>query len=454
MVDMMKNMDSQVIDSLCSEFQDNNLIQPKMFSKYGVKRGLRNADGTGVLAGITCVSNVHGYMVNEGEVEPIEGRLTYRGHNLYDLLDGFDSEDRFGFAETSYLLLSGSLPDQEELQAFTDLLADACTLPDGFTEDVIMRAPSRDIMNKLAVSTLALYSYDPNPDNTSLENIVRQAVNLIAKFPVIISHAYQAKRRYFDNASMFLHMPDRNYTTAENILSLIRPDGIFTREEAMLLDRCLIIHAEHGGGNNSAFTTRVVSSSATDTYSAISAAIGSPKGPRHGGANLRVCRQFDEMKENIANWEDEEEVLAYLCKILRQEAGDGSGLIYGMGHAVYTLSDPRAVALKNTARPLALQKGFEREFNLIELTERLAPEAFYRVRGEHKIMCANVDMYSGLVYQMLGIPSEMFTPLFAAARIVGWLAHRIEETVTGGKIIRPAYKPIISRAKYIPISER
>ena len=454
MVDMMKNMDSQVIDSLCSEFQDNNLIQPKMFSKYGVKRGLRNADGTGVLAGITCVSNVHGYMVNEGEVEPIEGRLTYRGHNLYDLLDGFDSEDRFGFAETSYLLLSGSLPDQEELQAFTDLLADACTLPDGFTEDVIMRAPSRDIMNKLAVSTLALYSYDPNPDNTSLENIVRQAVNLIAKFPVIISHAYQAKRRYFDNASMFLHMPDRNYTTAENILSLIRPDGIFTREEAMLLDRCLIIHAEHGGGNNSAFTTRVVSSSATDTYSAISAAIGSLKGPRHGGANLRVCRQFDEMKENIANWEDEEEVLAYLCKILRQEAGDGSGLIYGMGHAVYTLSDPRAVALKNTARPLALQKGFEREFNLIELTERLAPEAFYRVRGEHKVMCANVDMYSGLVYQMLGIPSEMFTPLFAAARIVGWLAHRIEETVTGGKIIRPAYKPIISRAKYIPISER
>ena len=327
MVDMMKNMDSQVIDSLCGEFQDNNLIQPKMFSKYGVKRGLRNADGTGVLAGITCVSNVHGYMVNEGEVEPIEGRLTYRGHNLYDLLDGFDSEDRFGFAETSYLLLSGSLPNQEELDAFTDLLADACALPDGFTEDVIMRAPSRDIMNKLAVSTLALYSYDPNPDDTSLENIVRQSVNLIAKFPVIISHAYQAKRRYFDNASMFLHMPDRNYTTAENILSLIRPDGMFTREEAMLLDRCLIIHAEHGGGNNSAFTTRVVSSSATDTYSAIAAAIGSLKGPRHGGANLRVCKQFDEMKENISNWEDEDEVLDYLCKILRKEAGDGSGLI-------------------------------------------------------------------------------------------------------------------------------
>lgn len=454
MVDLTNNMNAQVIDNLCEEFQNNNLIKPKMFNKYGVKRGLRNADGTGVLAGITCISNVHGYMVNEGEVEPIEGRLTYRGHNLYDLLDGFDAEDRFGFAETSYLLLSGNLPNQKELEQFNELMANATALPDGFTEDVIMRAPSRDIMNKLAVSILALYSYDPNPDDTSLENTFRQAVSLIAKVPVIISHAYQAKRRYFDNASMFLHMPDRNYTTAENILSLIRPDGMFTREEAMLLDRCLIIHAEHGGGNNSAFTTRVVSSSATDTYSAIAAAIGSLKGPRHGGANLRVCRQFDEMKKNISNWEDEDEVLEYLCKIMRKEAGDGSGLIYGMGHAVYTLSDPRTVALKNTARPLAAQKGFEREFNLIELTERLAPEAFYRVRGERNIMCANVDMYSGLVYQMLGIPEEMFTPLFATARIVGWLAHRIEENMTGGKIIRPAYKPIITHNNYVPMSER
>ncbi len=454
MIDITKDINAQVIGNLCNSFEKNNLIQPKMFSKYGVKRGLRNADGTGVLAGITCVSNVHGYMVNEGEVEPIEGRLTYRGHNLYDLLDGFDTEDRFGYPETAYLLLSGSLPNQRQLDQFTELLANECTLPDGFTEDVIMRAPSRDIMNKLAVSTLALYSYDPNADDTSLENIVRQSVSLIAKFPVIISHAYQAKRRYYDNASMFLHMPDRHYTTAENILSLIRPDGLFTREEAMLLDRCLIIHAEHGGGNNSAFTARVVSSSATDTYSAIAAAIGSLKGPRHGGANLRVCKQFEEMKQNISNWEDEDEVLDYLCKILRNEAGDGSGLIYGMGHAVYTLSDPRAVALKNTARPLAAQKGFEREFNLIELTERLAPEAYYRVRGEHKIMCANVDMYSGLVYQMLGIPEEMYTPLFATARIVGWLAHRIEEVVTGGKIIRPAYKPIISRSTYSPIADR
>ena len=454
MVDPMKNMNSELIGSLCDSFEKNNLIQPKMFNKYAIKRGLRNADGTGVLAGISCVSNVHGYMVNEGEVEPIEGRLTYRGHNLYDLLSGFDDEDRFGFSETAYLLLSGSLPTQSELDLFTQSLAEAAVLPDSFTEDVIMRAPSRDLMNKLAMATLALYAYDDNPDEISLQNLMRQGIGLIAKYPIIISQSYQAKRRYYDNASMFLHFPDPHYSTAENILSLIRPDGMFTREEALLLDRCLIIHAEHGGGNNSAFAARVVSSSATDTYSAIAAAIGSLKGPRHGGANLRVCEQFEEMKANISNWEDEGAVLDYLCKILRKEAGDGSGLIYGMGHAVYTLSDPRAVALKNTARPLAAQKGFEREFNLIELTERLAPQAFYLVRGEQKIMCANVDMYSGLVYQMLGIPQEMFTPLFACARIVGWMAHRIEETITGGKIIRPAYKPIIQRNGYIPMAER
>ncbi len=454
MVDLMKGMSSELIGSLCGSFDANNLIKPKMFSKYSVKRGLRNADGTGVLAGITCVSNVHGYMVNEGEKEPIEGRLTYRGHNLYDLLDGFDSEDRFGFSETAYLLLSGSLPTQKQLDMFDLTLSEASVLPDGFTEDVIMRAPSRDLMNKLAMATLALYAYDDNPDDISLENLIRQGIGLLAKFPIIISQSYQAKRRYYDNASMFLHVPDPHYSIAENILSLIRPDGLFTREEAMLLDRCLIIHAEHGGGNNSAFTARVVSSSATDTYSAIAAAVGSLKGPRHGGANLRVCKQFEEIKANVADWEDEDAVLDYLCRIMRKEAGDGSGLIYGMGHAVYTLSDPRAVALKNTARPLAMQKGFEREFNLIELTERLAPEAFYRVRGERKIMCANVDMYSGLVYQMLGIPQEMFTPLFAAARIVGWMAHRVEETTTGGKIIRPAYKPIIQRNRYIPIAER
>lgn len=454
MVDLMKSIDSGLINTVCANFEDNNLIEPKMFSRFAVKRGLRNADGTGVLAGITCISNVHGYMVNEGEIEPIEGRLTYRGYNLYDLLDNYDADDRFGFAEVSFLLLTGSLPTSEQLAAFSDALGVAATLPDGFTEDVIMRAPSRDLMNKLAAATLSLYSYDPNPDDTSLANLYRQGIELIAKFPVIISQAYQAKRRYYDNSSMFLHQPDPHYSAAENILSLIRPDGMFTREEAMLLDRCLIIHAEHGGGNNSAFSCRVVSSSATDTYSAIAAAVGSLKGPRHGGANLAVCKQFDEMMMNIENWEDEDEVLEYLIKILNREAGDGSGLIYGMGHAVYTLSDPRAVSLKNTARPLAKQKGFEKEFALIELTERLAPEAYFRAKGEHKIMCANVDLYSGLVYRMLGIPQEMFTPLFATARIVGWMAHRIEESCTGGKIIRPAYKPILQHHTYQPIAER
>lgn len=447
-------MNRELIDSLCSNFDENNLIQPKMFNKYGVKRGLRNADGTGVLAGITCVSNVHGYMVNEGEKEPSEGVLTYRGYNLYDLLNGFDDEDCFGYPETVFLLLSGSLPNETQLEAFSKTISDAAVLPSGFTEDVIMRAPSRDLMNKLAQATLALYSYDENPDDTSLQNQMRQGIELIARFPIIISQAYQAKRRYYDNKSMFLRFPEPSYSIAENILNLIRPDGKFTREEAMLLDRCLIIHAEHGGGNNSAFTTRVVSSSATDTYSAIASAVCSLKGPRHGGANLRVCKQFEEMKANISNWEDEDEVLDYLCKIIRKEAGDGSGLIYGMGHAVYTLSDPRAIALKNTARPLAAEKGFEREFNLIELTENLTAEAFYRVRGERKIMCANVDMYSGLVYEMLGIPQEMYTPLFATARIVGWMAHHIEENITGGKIIRPAYKPIIQRNEYVPIENR
>ena len=453
MVDMMKDMRPSVIDNLCSNFEDHNLIRPKMFSKYAVKRGLRNADGTGVLAGITCVSNVHGYMVNEGEVEPIEGRLTYRGHNLYDLLDGFDAEDRFGFPETAYLLLCGALPTQEQLDDFTEMLADACSLPDNFTEDVIMRAPSRDIMNKLAVSTLALYSYDPNPDDTSLQNIVRQAVNLIAKFPVIISHAYQSKRRYYDNASMFLHMPDRNYTTAENILSLIRPDGMFTREEAMLLDRCLIIHAEHGGGNNSAFTTRVVSSSATDTYSAIAAAIGALKGPRHGGANIKVVNMFEDMKKNI-NTDDDNAIIHYLDELLEGRAFDRSGLIYGIGHAVYSLSDPRTRLFKKFVGSLAEEKGLQQEFELYSKVEKFAPEIISKKRKMFKGVSANIDFYSGFAYSMLDIPFELFTPLFASARIAGWSAHRMEELINAGKIIRPAYKAVCTEREYLPLPQR
>ena len=451
----MREIDPQVISTLCSNLAPHNHIRTELFQRYGVKRGLRNADGTGVLAGITRLSNVHGYLLNEGEREPIQGRLTYRGIDLYDLLYGFESEDRFGYGETAFLLLSGKLPTAGQLRDFREAIGAARELPDNFTEDMIIRAPSRDLMNKLASATLALYGYDPNPDDTSLENLMRQSMGLISRFPVIISHAYQAKRRYFDGDSMYLHNPDPARSTAENILHLIRPDGQYTDAEAKLLDRCLIIHAEHGGGNNSAFTTRVVSSSCTDTYSAIAAAVCSLKGPRHGGANLKVCQMFDNIKENVSDWADEDELYAYLLKILHREANDHSGLIYGMGHAVYTLSDPRAVALKASARPVAERLGRMKEFSLIEAVERLTPKAFAEVRGDDvKFMCANLDMYSGFVYQMLGIPREMFTPLFAAARIAGWLAHRIEEISTGGKIIRPAYKPITKDSLYVPIHQR
>ena len=444
----------ELLENLCANYRENNQIRSELFSRYGVKRGLRNSDGTGVLAGITKLGNVHGYVLNEGEREPIQGRLTYRGYDIFDLILGFEQEDRFGFEEVGYLLLCGALPTKSQLLDFQETIGHERKLPENFTEDVIMRAPSRDLMNKLASATLSLYSYDPNPDDLSLENLMRQGISLMAKYPVIISHAYQAKRRYFENASMYLHVPDFSKSTAENILGLIRSDGVYSHEEAMLLDRCLIIHAEHGGGNNSAFTARVTSSSGTDTYSSIAAAVSSLKGPRHGGANLKVADMLDDIKENVEDWQDEGELYAHLCKLLRGEAGDGSGLIYGMGHAIYTLSDPRAVALKSAARPLAETKGLLDEFDLIERVERLTPRAFAEVRGVDKVMCANVDLYSGFVYRMLGIPREMYTPLFATARIVGWMAHRMEEITTGGRIIRPAYKPLSRRAEYIQLSNR
>lgn len=452
----MKEMDPKLIQSLCEQVRPHHQVSNSLFARFNVKRGLRNADGTGVLAGITCISNVHGYLINESEREPIQGELTYRGISLYDLLNGFENEKRFGFEETAYLILTGTLPNADQLELFRKNIGVASILPENFTEDMIMRAPSHDLMNKLASATLALYSYDPNPDDTSLENVMRQSVCLSAKFPTIISHAYQAKRRYFDNASMYLHRPDPNKSTAENILRLIRPDESYTMEEALLLDRCLIIHAEHGGGNNSAYTAHVTSSSGTDTYSAIAAAVGSLKGPRHGGANLKVVQMLKDIQENVSDWTDEKQVYDYLTRILRKEVGDGSGLLYGMGHAVYTLSDPRAVALKKSARPLAEEKGYLDQFNLIELIERLTPIAMADVRGEPepRVMCANVDLYSGLVYTMLGIPQEMYTPLFAAARIVGWLAHRMEELSFGGKIIRPAFKNIRHELEYIPLAER
>ena len=444
----------ELLHELSESFRMHNQLPPDLFTRYRIKRGLRNADGTGVLVGASHLGNVHGYILNEGEREPIEGRLTYRGYNVYDLIHGLEQENRFGFEEIGYLLMCGKLPSRRQLAEFQHTIGLERALPDNFTEDMIMRAPSRDIMNKLASATLALYSYDANPDETTVENIMRQGISLMAKFPVIISHAYQAKRRYFDNDSMFLHVPDPNRSTAENILHLIRPTGEFNDDEAKLLDRCLILHAEHGGGNNSSFTVRVTSSSGTDTYSAIAAAVSSLKGPRHGGANLRVVKQFEEMKENIHNWKDETEVGNYLRKILNKEAGDGSGLIYGMGHAIYTLSDPRAVALKKAARPLAEKTGYSDEMDLIELVEKLTPGVFAVIKGSDKPMCANVDMYSGFVYKMLGLPKSLYTPLFATARIVGWMAHRLEEVTTGGKIIRPAYKPVAKNVEYVNIDER
>ena len=444
----------ELLHELSESFCMHNQLPPDLLTRYRIKRGLRNADGTGVLVGASHLGNVHGYILNEGEREPIEGRLTYRGYNVYDLIHGLEQENRFGFEEIGYLLMCGKLPSRRQLAEFQHTIGLERALPDNFTEDMIMRAPSRDIMNKLASATLALYSYDANPDETTVENIMRQGISLMAKFPVIISHAYQAKRRYFDNDSMFLHVPDPNRSTAENILHLIRPTGEFNDDEAKLLDRCLILHAEHGGGNNSSFTVRVTSSSGTDTYSAIAAAVSSLKGPRHGGANLRVVKQFEEMKENIHNWKDETEVGNYLRKILNKEAGDGSGLIYGMGHAIYTLSDPRAVALKKAARPLAEKTGYSDEMDLIELGEKLTPGIFAEIKGSDKPMCANVDMYSGFVYKMLGLPKSLYTPLFATARIVGWMAHRLEEVTTGGKIIRPAYKPVAKNIEYVNIDER
>ena len=447
-------VNEELLHELSESFRLNSQIPPELYSRYRIKRGLRNADGTGVLVGASRLGNVHGYILNEGEREPIEGRLTYRGYNVYDLIHGLEKENRFGFEEVGYLLMCGKLPSRRQLAEFQHTIGLERALPDNFTEDMIMRAPSRDIMNKLAGATLALYSYDANPDETTVENIMRQGISLMAKFPVIISHAYQAKRRYFDGDSMFLHVPDPDRSTAENILHLVRPNGKYNDDEAKLLDRCLILHAEHGGGNNSSFTVRVTSSSGTDTYSAIAAAVSSLKGPRHGGANLRVVKQFEEMKANLHDWTDEGEVADYLRRILDGAAGDGSGLIYGMGHAIYTKSDPRAVALKQAARPLAEKTGFSKEMDLIELVEKLTPAIFAEKKGSDKPMCANVDMYSGFVYKMLGLPKSLYTPLFSTARIVGWMAHRLEEVTTGGKIIRPAYKPLAKTVEYINLDDR
>ncbi len=442
------------IKDLCGKLAKNSVIDPALYEKYHIKRGLRNSDGTGVKAGITNICNVHGYLLNEGELEPIPGQLIYRGYSITDIVENVEEEDRYGYEETSFLLLFGHLPTPTELKWFNDTISENRDLPRDFVEDMILKAPSKNIMNKLSRSILALYSYDPDCEKKGLENEMRIAMSLIAKLPVIMAAAYQVKRRVFDNQSMIMHPVNYDENTAQCILSLLRPDRQYTKEEAQMLDRLLMLQAEHGGGNNSTFTTRVLTSSGTDPYSTYSSAICSLKGPRHGGANLQVIQMLDNFKANIKNWEDEGEVADYMRRTILKETNDHSGLIYGMGHAVYTISDPRAVILKKKAFELAQGKEIEAEFRLLETIERLTPEIFRMVKGSTKTMCANVDMYSGLVYRMLGIPDELFTPLFAVARISGWAAHRMEEKLTGSRIIRPAYKAIAKEKEYIKLNER
>ena len=450
-----KEMDKS-IHILCDEYSRNNHIDPSAFSRYHVKRGLRNEDGTGVMAGITQICNVHGYVLDEGERFPVEGHLTYRGIDINDLINGCQADNRYGYEETAYLLIFGKLPTVDELAEFNHLLAHYRELPDDFTDDMIIKAPSPNIMNKLARSVLALYSYDDNPDDLSLDNVLRQCIELIARTPTIITAAYQVRRRAYERKSMYFHSPKPELSTAQNILRTMRSNKTFTEDEAHLLDLCLMLHAEHGGGNNSTFTTRVLTSSGTDTYSSIAGSVCSLKGPKHGGANLKVMEMLDYMKEGIADPTDEGQVRDFLVKMLNKEAGDRSGLIYGMGHAVYTLSDPRAVILKRNVIKLAQGTPTENDFALLSTVEKLTPELMAEVKGlDPRTICANVDLYSGLVYRMLRIPDEVYTPLFAAARMAGWCAHRLEEMRTGGKIIRPAYKAISSRGtRYIPLSAR
>ena len=452
---MKLKLDETAKRALIEKIEQNNVIDPKYYSRYDVKRGLRNADDTGVVAGLTNICNVHGYIMNEGEKQNIEGELYYRGYNLNDIVASVENDDRFGFEEVAYLLLMGSLPSQEGLRYFNAALANNRELPDGFFEDMMLKSPSRDIMNKISRSILALYSYDDNPENKGADDELFTAISIISKLPVLVTSAYQVKRRYFDGETMYMHQVRPEESTAETILSLLRYDRKYSFEEAKLLDLMLMIHAEHGGGNNSAFACRVLTSSGTDPYAAYSAAVGSLKGPLHGGANQKILEQLDYLKANVRNWDDEGEIRDMLKKILLKEAGDRSGKIYGMGHAVYTISDPRAIILKREAKKLAEGTPYEAEFRLLEAVERNSQEVFTDVTGKEKTLCANVDMYSGMCYRMLRIPDEMCTPLFATSRIAGWCAHRLEEKLTGKRrIIRPAYKAITKPKAYVPLLER
>ena len=442
------------LKQMCADFVENSLIDSSLYNKFGVKRGLRNSDGSGVVAGITNVCCVHGYVISEGDKQPIDGELIYRGYSIRDLVGGALNDDRYGYEEVAYLLLFGVLPDERELTNFSRLIAEYRELPRYFSEDVIMRNPSPNIMNKMQQAVLALYSYDSDPEDKSVESEMLKAISVISKLPAIMVACYQTVRRFYGNDTMVMHQINKEESLAESILSTLRDDRAYTPEEAKLLDVCLMLHAEHGGGNNSTFTCRTVSSSGTDAYSAYSAAIGSLKGPRHGGANIKVMEMLEHVKTGVKDWDNDDELREFLRKLLRREAGDKSGLIYGMGHAVYTLSDPRAVILKSNAMKLAKGTEFEAEFRLLDSIERLTPAVFAEERGDIKNICANVDMYSGLVYKMLKIPVEMYTALFACARMAGWCAHRMEEMINGKRIIRPAYKAINLNKNYIPLNDR
>ena len=442
------------IENLTEICKDHSTLDLSLYGKYDVKRGLRDVNGKGVLAGLTQVSNVCATKVVDGKEVPCAGKLSYRGYDIKDLTRGFIEDDRFGFEETTYLLMFGKLPTAQELQDFTKLLANQRSLPTNFVRDVIMKAPSKDIMNALSRSVLTLYCYDKNPDDIALPNVLRQCLNLISVFPLLSVYGYQAYNHYSCGKSLYIHNPKKDLSTAENILRMLRPDKKYSHLEAKILDLALILHMEHGGGNNSTFTTRVVSSSGTDTYSAVAAALGSLKGPKHGGANIKVVSMFNDMKKHIKDFSDEDEIRVYLRKLLHKEAFDKRGLIYGMGHAVYSVSDPRAQVLKGFVEKLAKEKGRMKDYELYANVEHLAPEVIAQERRIYKGVSANVDFYSGFVYSMLDLPLELYTPMFAVARIVGWSAHRMEELINVDKIIRPAYKNVLEPSVYVPLSDR
>lgn len=440
--------------NLADLVKKNNVIDPELYTKYDVKRGLRDVSGKGVLTGLTEICEVRSYTIVDNDYVPCEGKLFYRGIDVEEIIDGFMRDNRFGFEEVTYLLMFGELPTHQKLEEFIRLLEKYRELPPSFVRDIIMKAPSKDMMNTLARSVLTLYSYDEKADDISIENVLRQGLQLIALFPLLSVYGYQAYSHYYFGESLVIHPPKEGLSTAENILYMLRPNKKYTELEAKILDIALVLHAEHGGGNNSTFTTHVVSSSGTDTYSTVAASIGSLKGPKHGGANIKVMQMFEDMKQNVKNWGDEEEVGRYLSDLLNKKAFDKAGLIYGMGHAVYSLSDPRANVLKSYVKNLSEEKGLLKEFTLYETVERLAPEIIASERKMYKGVSANVDFYSGFVYHMLGLPMELYTPIFAIARISGWVAHRLEELNNAGKIIRPAYKNVAKHKDYMNLADR